>query len=292
MHPRNRFRAGYDFPRLIKRNPALAEFVAPAKHGGASIDFADPDAVMALNQALLADAYGLSWSVPRGALCPPVPGRSDYLHYLADLLSDDDEKAIPRGPATRILDIGSGANCIYPMIGASEYGWSFVATEIDQTAMRWARQIVRVNRSIARLIEHRLQPNPLACFAGVTNTGERFDASMCNPPFHRSAREATEGSTRKRRNLKLTNAELLNFGGSANELWCPGGEVGFIERMITESAARPNLCRWFTTLVSKSEHVPSLRKSLRSAGAEAVRVIDMAQGQKKSRVLAWTYLRA
>lgn len=292
MHSRNRFRAGYDFTRLIGRSPALAEFVAPAKHGGASIDFADPDAVMTLNQALLADAYGLSWSVPRGALCPPVPGRSDYVHYLADLLSDGDDKAIPRGPGTRILDIGSGANAIYPMIGASEYGWSFVATEIDQTAMRWARQIVRVNRPIARLIEHRLQPNPLACFAGVTKVGERFDASMCNPPFHRSAREAGEGSARKRKNLELRNKEPLNFGGTAAELWCPGGEVGFIERMIAESATRRNLCRWFTTLVSKSEHLPVLKKALRNAGAETVKVIDMAQGQKKSRILAWTYLRA
>ena len=246
---------------------------------------------MALNQALLADAYDLSWSLPRGTLCPPVPGRSDYLHHLADLLSPDDGGTIPRGKSVRILDIGSGANCIYPMIGASEYGWRFVATEIDRTSMRWARQIVRINRPIATLIEHRLQTNPLACFPGVTNAGERFDASMCNPPFHASAKEAAEGSTRKRRNLGLTNAEPLNFGGTANELWCAGGEAGFIERMMLESAARPTLCRWFTTLVSNSEHMPRLRRSLKSVDPSAVKTIDMAQGQKKSRILAWTFQR-
>jgi len=243
---------------------------------------------MALNQALLADAYGLSWSLPRGALCPPIPGRSDYIHYLAELLAGGDKDA-PRGRAVRIIDIGSGANAIYPMIGASEYGWSFVATEIDQTAMRWARQIVRINRPIAALIEHRLQPDPMAVFAGVTKAGEHFDASMCNPPFHRSAKEAAAGSARKRKNLKLLNAETLNFGGSAAELWCAGGEVGFIDRMIAESAARPALCRWFTTLVSNSEHLPTLRKSIKRAGATDVQTIDMAQGQKKSRVLAWTF---
>jgi len=291
VHPRNRFREGYDFPRLISRSPALAEFVAPAKHGGASINFADPRAVMALNQALLADAYDLSWSLPRGALCPPIPGRSDYVHALADLLSGGIDSKIPRGKTTKILDIGSGANAVYPMIGAAEYGWSFVATEIDQTAMRWARQVVRINRGIAPLIEHRLQSNPKWIFNGVTKTGERFAGSMCNPPFHASSKEAADASTRKRKNLELVNAEPLNFGGSSSELWCDGGEVGFIERMIADSAARPNLCGWFTSLVSKSENLTRLRRSLKSVNPVAVKVIELSQGQKKSRILAWTFYR-
>ena len=81
----------------------------------------------------------------------------------------------------------------------------------------------------------------------------------------------------------------MNFGGQAGELWCEGGEVGFIGRMIAESAARPNLCGWFTTLVAKSDHLPRLRSALKSAGAADVQVIDMAQGAKKSRVLAWRF---
>lgn len=273
----------------MKRSPALEEFVVTARHGRPSIDFADPQAVTALNAALLAEAYGVLWSLPHGALCPPIPGRSDYIHYLADLLSNGDANAIPRGPSVRVIDVGSGANCAYPIIGASEYGWSFVATEVDRASMRWARQVVRVNRRIGALIEHRLQPDPLACFAGVTNAGERFAASMCNPPFHASAAEAAAGSTRKRRNLGLVDAEPLNFGGNANELWCRGGEVGFIERMIAESASRPMLCRWFTTLVARSEHLPRLRRSLKAVRPAGIQVIDMAQGQKKSRILAWTF---
>lgn len=290
MHPRNRFHSGYDFPRLITKSPALAGFVAVNRHGTTTVDFADPDAVLALNQALLADAYGLQWSLPTGALCPPIPGRSDYLHHLADLLSGRDEQAIPRGPIVKILDIGTGANCILPLIGASEYGWQFVATEIDKTALRWARQIVRVNRSIATRIECRWQPNPTSCFANIIAPGEVFAASMCNPPFHASAEEAEEGSRRKRRNLGLSHAApALNFGGRAGELWCDGGEVGFIQRMIAESAARPRRCRWFTTIVSKSEHLPQLTRRLRASRVADLQVIDMAQGQKKSRILAWTF---
>lgn len=290
MHPRNRFQGGYDFPRLIEKSPALADFVAVNRYGTTSVDFADPDAVLALNQALLADAYGLQWSLPRGALCPPIPGRSDYLHHLADLLSGNDEQAIPRGPVVKVLDIGTGANCILPMIGASEYGWQFVATEIDTRALHWARQVVRVNRSIATLIECRWQPDPTSCLANVLAPGDTFAASMCNPPFHASAREAGEGTLRKRRNLGISGAALaLNFGGQAGELWCDGGEVGFIQRMIAESAACPRRCAWFTTIVSKSEHLPRLERRLKAARVADMRVVDMAQGQKKSRILAWTF---
>jgi 23S rRNA (adenine1618-N6)-methyltransferase len=266
--------------------------VVQSPRGQATINFADPAAVMALNQALLRDAYGLQWSVPAGALCPGVPGRSDYLHYLADLFSGGDDTQIPRGPQVAILDIGTGANCIYPMVGASEYGWRFVATECDQSAHRWARQIVRVNRGIAGLIEGRYQPDPLACFANVTQPGEQFAACMSNPPFHASAEEAAAGSLRKRRNLKLKADAALNFGGAAGELWCQGGEVGFSERMIAESAARPQLCFWFTTLVSKSAHLPRLRLALARVRPEQVREVEIAQGQKQSRILAWTFHRA
>jgi len=290
MHPRNQFRAGYDLPALIESSPALEPFVRISPRGEETINFADPAAVLALNQALLKEAYGLKWSIPRGALCPPIPSRCDYIHHLADLLSGGDAAAIPRGRAVRILDIGTGANCIYPLIGSSEYGWRFVGTETDKAAMHWARQIVRVNIAIGSLIECRLQADPLKSFAGVVKPGETFAASMCNPPFHASAEAAAEGSRKKRRNLGLAKSvPALNFGGQAGELWCPGGEVGFIERMIVESASRPRLCGWFTTLVSKSEHLPRLRQCLKHAGVTDMKTIDMAQGQKKSRILAWTF---
>jgi 23S rRNA (adenine1618-N6)-methyltransferase len=290
VHPRNRFKDRYDFRRLVAAVPELAECVTPTGHGADSINFANSAAVLALNRALIVDAYGLQWSVPAGALCPGIPGRSDYIHYLADLLSNGDDAAIPRGAAVRILDIGTGASAIFPIIGAAEYGWSFVGTEMDPASHRWARQIVRVNRQIAGLIEMRMQPDVAAVFKNVTSSRETFSASMCNPPFHASAAEAAAGTLRKQRNLKIPRAErALNFGGRAGELWCEGGERGFIERMIIESASRPRLCRWFTTLVSQSAHLPPLRRLLKQAEAREVRVIEMVQGQKKSRMLAWAY---
>lgn len=284
MHPRNRFRTRYDFPQLVVGSPALGAFVRDNGHGELSIDYANPQAVKALNAALLKDAYGIAhWDLPPGFLCPPIPGRSDYIHHLADLIG------LRRGPEVRVLDVGTGANCIYPLIGASEYGWRFVGAELDAAALRWARKIVVENANVAGLIECRQQAAATRCFDGIIKAGERFDLTMCNPPFHASAAEAAAGTQRKVRNLGGKKAEVLNFGGKAGELWCEGGELAFVRRMIEESVDFASNVEWFTTLVSKSENLPKLEKALRAARAAEVRVLEMAQGQKKSRALAWRF---
>jgi 23S rRNA (adenine1618-N6)-methyltransferase len=293
LHPRNRFREGYDFPRLSAGSPSLQRFVAANAYGDLSIDYANPDAVKALNRALLEDAYGIeAWDLPPGYLCPAIPGRSDYLHHLADLPGIGDAMKAGRRPVV-VLDVGTGASCIYPLIGAREYGWRFVGSEVDPVALRWARKLVAANPAVADLIECRAQQSPLSCFNGVTKAGESFDLSMCNPPFHVSAEAASEGNRRKRRNLgrMSSTAPVLNFGGQAGELWCEGGEVAFIGRMVAESAERPRLCGWFTSLVSKSTHLAPLFRSLERVKALDVRTLEMSHGQKKSHILAWTFTR-
>lgn len=279
LHPRSRFRSRYDFARLVAAHPALAGFVKTNAHGDAGIDYADPHAVKALNAALLGDAYGLrGWDIPAGHLCPPIPGRSDYIHHLADLLE------LSRGPAVRVLDVGTGASAIYPLIGTCEYDWSFVGADIDANSLRWAQKNVESTSKI----ELRQQKHPEHCFRGIIRPGEHFAATMCNPPFHASAEEAAAGTRRKQQNLGL-KSQALNFGGTADELWCEGGELGFIRRMIAESREFAAQVGWFTTLVSKSEHLPRLEKALRQAQAAEMRVQEMAQGQKKSRVVAWRF---
>jgi len=291
LHPRNRFRAGYDFRRLMTRHSPLAAFVGPNAHGDLSIDFANPDAVRALNQALLKDAYGLdTWDVPAGYLCPPIPGRSDYLHYLADLLAVSSRPEASRRPIT-VLDIGVGANCIYPLIGAREYGWRFVGSDIDQVALKWARKLVAANPAVAGLIDCRLQSSPRECFTGVVRPGETFDATMCNPPFHASTSAAAESARRKQRHLggRTSRSDVLNFGGTARELWCDDGVLGFVQRMIAQSVAVRRQCRWFTTLISRSAHLPRLRQSLAAVEPAEVKILEMTHGQKKVRILAWRF---
>jgi 23S rRNA (adenine1618-N6)-methyltransferase len=297
LHPRNRHQGHYDFDALLALSPALAAHLITTPYGERSIDFSQPAAVRALNAALLRLQYGIAhWQIPDGYLCPPVPGRADYLHGLADLLASDDEGVIPRGEQVRALDIGVGANCIYPLLGHAEYGWRFVGTEIDLQAIAIAQQILDANPGLAAAIELRAQMQRGQVFASVLKAGERFDVSLCNPPFHASAEEAARGSQRKWRNLgKPTGkraATPLNFGGQSNELWCTGGEASFLRRMVNESAPLANSICWFTSLVAKCEHLPALRKQLHKVGASEVRELSMAQGNKQSRFLAWTFLDA
>jgi 23S rRNA (adenine1618-N6)-methyltransferase len=293
LHPRNRHQGRYDFPALIGKSPELAEFVILNPYGKQSIDFANPAAVKVFNRALLKQQYGIQhWDIPPDYLCPPIPGRADYLHYLADLLALGNHGVIPRGPGVRALDIGVGANCIYPLLGQYEYGWQFVGADIADSALASAKAIVHSNRLDA-LIELRKQPDSQQIFNGLLKTAERFDLTLCNPPFHASAEEASSGSKRKWKNLGKLDPKrklpVLNFGGQAAELWCQGGEVAFVRRLIEQSVAVGQQVLWFSSLISKAGNLPLVYNALSKVGAVGVKTVEMAQGQKISRFVAWTF---
>ena len=294
MHARNPHRGRYDFKQLVAGTPELAAYVSLNAYGDESIKFADPAAVKALNRALLNQVYGIKqWDVPPQYLCPPIPGRADHLHYLADLLADGNGGVIPHGESIRVLDLGVGANCIYPLIGQREYGWQFVGTDIDAVALANAQGIVDAN-GLSGAITLRLQASPAAIFEGVVKPDEVFDLCMCNPPFHASLAEARSGTQRKWKNLGVESNKkkvpVLNFGGKSMELCCEGGEEAFVCRMVEESARFRGSCMWFTTLISKSASLPGVYRAIKYAGALENTTIEMAQGQKKSRIVAWTFL--
>lgn len=291
FHPRNRHRHRYNFPELIKACPELADYVSPNPFEDLSIDFADPNAVKALNKALLKQFYTIGlWDIPEGFLCPPIPARADYIHYAADLLIGEDGK-LPKGKHIKVLDIGVGANCIYPLIGQYEYGWTFVGSETDQLANRSATNIIEAN-GLAKFISVRRQRSADHIFIDIINPAEKFSLSICNPSFHTSMKEAAEGTARKWKNLgKNKQASTdLNFGGKNAELWCEGGEERFILKMIEESGRFAQSVQWFTSLVSKKETLAACYRALERVGAKEVRTIEMKQGQKVSRILAWTYV--
>lgn len=292
LHARNLHRGQYDFGALCKAYPSLRGFVYTNPYGSESVDFSDPSAVKALNAALLKYFYGVEkWDLPAGYLCPPIPGRADYIHYAADLLAETNNGQVPTGSKARVLDIGTGANCIYPLIGHSVYGWQFVGTDIDPIAIRNAKSIISQNEHFRDHIELRLQTHTGDIFKGMVGPDEYFDLVVCNPPFHASQREAMAAATTKRRNLKISGDHKmkLNFGGQNAELWCPGGEVAFIRRMVQQSIPIGRQCKWFTSLVSKKETLPLVHQALAKANAKEIRVISMAQGQKVSRMVGWSF---
>lgn len=296
LHPRNKHRFRYDFPALIESLRDLADFVYLNPYGDQSVDFSNPKAVRVLNKALLKHFYGIThWDIPDGYLCPPIPGRADYIHYVADLLAMSNAGEIPKGKSIKGLDIGVGANCVYPIIGHQEYGWNFVGSDIDSLAVKTASAIAAANPVLTRGISIRNQRNKQHIFNGILKPGEYFDFTLCNPPFHSSAEEARSGTERKLKNLGKHKGRgkpaTLNFGGRDTELWYQGGEVAFVRNMIMESKEFSKQCMWFTSLVSKSQNLPFITAMLvDGVGAYEFKIIEMTQGQKLSRFVAWTFL--
>ncbi|MDP5106118.1 MAG: 23S rRNA (adenine(1618)-N(6))-methyltransferase RlmF [Polaribacter sp.] len=279
LHPENRFNKGYDFNDLISKNPILKEFVLENKFKNLSIDFSDPKAVKELNKALLFTFDKIKvWDFSDENLCPPIPGRLDYILHLSDLLSSEKE--------IKILDIGTGATCIYPLLGVSQFNWSFVATDIDLDSLDTAQDIIDDNH-LDEKIELRQQLNEQQILKGILKDEDVFSAVMCNPPFYKSAEEAQGANRRKTKNLG--NNAVRNFSGNNNELWFPGGEKAFLHNYLYESSLFSKQSIWFTSLVSKKENVESLQTSSKKLGAKEFKVIDMNQGNKVTRIVCWRF---
>ena len=293
LHPRNIHRLRYDFELLAEKNPEIKSFVFINEHQIETIDFSNPNAVKSLNKALLNTYYQVeNWNIPNDYLCPPIPGRADYIHHIADLLASCNNDSIPEGELIFGLDIGIGANCIYPILGNTIYGWSFVGTDIDADALDNCVKLVEDNAQFTDYFSFQQQTNSRYIFKDIILPEDKFAFTICNPPFHISEEEATKGTIRKVNNLENTKTTnpILNFGGQNSELWCEGGELAFITQMIYESAKYPLQVLWFTTLVSKKSHLSSIYKTLSNANVVTFKTIDLAQGQKISRIVAWTFL--
>ncbi|WP_045495595.1 23S rRNA (adenine(1618)-N(6))-methyltransferase RlmF [Vibrio hyugaensis] len=310
LHDRNAHRGRYDFKKLVTAEPQLQSFVIKNPKGEDSINFSDPKAVKMLNRALLAAHYDIEfWDIPDTYLCPPIPGRADYVHRVAELL-DGEVKGKYAHNKVRALDVGVGANCIYPIVGVTQYGWHYTGSDVDPKSIESAQAIVERNASLNGNIDLLQQTNESNIYRGIIQPNERYDVTTCNPPFHRSAEEAAMGSQRKLDNLKANQRKkgvkvhshqvkahqvkasqpVLNFGGQNTELWCEGGEAVFIRKMANESQAFSAQVLWFTTLISKKDNVRPMRKQLEKLGVKAIRVVEMSQGQKVSRFIAWSYM--
>jgi 23S rRNA (adenine1618-N6)-methyltransferase len=293
LHPRNKNRERYDLVALINTTPELKNHITFNTHGTESVDFSNPGAVKLLNTALLKHYYGIThWIFPDENLCPPIPGRADYLHYLADLLAENNFGTIPTGDKITGLDIGMGASCIYPILGVTEYGWKFIGSDINPTSIASAQQIVNSNALLTGKIECRLQKNSKDIFQGILTKEDKIECTVCNPPFHASAEDAQQGSLRKIRNLsgKKVKTPELNFAGISNELIYEGGEYKFIQTMIRESEEFSKNCFWFSTLVSKQANLKRIYTLLENTEANQIKTIPMGTGNKSSRIVAWTFL--
>lgn len=279
MHLRNPHKEKYDLTNLSKELPELSQFIFINQYGDQTIDFSNYLAVRALNKAILKSEYQVSfWDIPRDFLCPPIPSRAEYIHQISDLFDHKD--------GLRVLDIGVGANCIYPIIGQFAYKWKFVGADISQKALDSAQNIIQQNHLDTK-IELRLQSSQEHFFKNIIRPDEYFDLTVCNPPFHENQETRKKGTIRKWKNLgKGQIGSNLNFGGQDSELWCPGGETQFVLGMIKESITFSSQVKWFSSLVAKRENLDKILKETKKLPI-TFKIIEFEIGNKKSRILAW-----
>ncbi len=272
----------YNFEKLQLVNSELKDFVFKNEHGTLTIDFANSNAVIALNKALLMYHYNLQdWQLPKGYLCPPVPSRVDYIHHIADIINTSSKKITG-------IDIGVGANAIYSILGAQVYHWNMIGSDIHLESVLAAKNNISLTPALHDKITIIHQTKKANIFEGIIKENDFFDFTMCNPPFHSSEKEAIKGTSRKIQNLQIKKMEL-NFGGQSNELWCNGGEALFIKRMIKESTIFKKQVGYFTSLISKKENILKIKKQLTKLKA-SFKIIPMEHGNKKTRIIVWSFI--
>ena len=284
MHKNNLHIQDYDFPKLSAEHPQLKEFVFISKHNKQTINFAYPKAVKTLNTALLKTYYTIKyWGFSDDSLCPPIPSRVDYIHQLNDLLI---ESGITKD--VKILDIGSGASCIYPLLGNAVNNWTFIGTEVDNNSLNSAQKIINKN-NLSESIKLRFQIDKSNILTDIIAKDDSFSASMCNPPFYSSQEEANESNKRKMKGLGI-DLPVRNFSGSQNELWYEGGEKAFLHNYLYQSSLFKTQCHWFTSLVSKKENVQSMYDSLEKLHATQIQTKSITVGNKITRIVAWSFM--
>ena len=279
MHSKNPFKNNYKFKKLVEIFPPLASFVFTNKYGTETIKFENVDAVLALNAALLKLHYHVDWTIPEGNLCPPIPGRLDYLLHASELIPNK---------KLNLLDIGTGANLIYPILATQHLKWNCTASELDNDSFINAKFLIQQNKSLEK-IDLRKQKYKNKIFDSIINEEDEFDLVVCNPPFYKNQHDAANKNRRKAKNLKIKTEKSLNFGGQSHELWYKGGEEAFIKKMVEESVQFKNQVQWFTSLVSNKEHLKNIKRAINKTPATELRIVEMEQGNKKSRFIAWSF---
>ncbi|KAK2594503.1 hypothetical protein QQS21_007784 [Conoideocrella luteorostrata] len=274
------FRELYAKPPDFKELSRLdANFASIAK--GRDIDFRDPKAVMQLTKTLLKLDFGIDMVFPDDRLCPPVPNRHNYILWLKDLL--DTSSYNRTWQKLTGLDIGTGASCIYPLLGCKQRPWSFIATDIDAESLKWAKKNVELNHLTHRInIVSRTPESPLIPLGELGM--ESIGFVMTNPPFYESE-EALLRSARQKQRPPFTACT-----GSKTEMVTIGGEAEFVDRIFRESLTLRERVQWYTAMFGFLSSLTDFIDKLRGARITNYAVTEFVQGNKTRRwAVAWSF---
>ncbi|XP_070826531.1 RNA N(6)-adenosine-methyltransferase mettl16 isoform X1 [Chaetodon trifascialis] len=286
MHPRNRYKdKPPDFGYLASKYPDFQQHVHTSLTGrpvhvcfSSRVNFKEPEAVRALTCTLLKEDFNLTIDIPLERLIPTVPLRLNYIHWVEDLI--DGQKQPRRG-----IDIGTGASCIYPLLGATMNGWYFLATEVDDICFDYATKNVEQNNLSDLIKVVKVPQKTLLMDALKEETGIVYDFCMCNPPFFANQLEAKGVNSR---NSRRPPPSSVNTGG-VTEIMAEGGELEFVKRIIHDSLQLKKRLRWYSCMLGKKCSLAPLKEELRKQGVPKVTHTEFCQGRTMRWALAWSF---
>uniref|UniRef100_A0AAQ5XXN5 U6 small nuclear RNA (adenine-(43)-N(6))-methyltransferase n=1 Tax=Amphiprion ocellaris TaxID=80972 RepID=A0AAQ5XXN5_AMPOC len=279
MHPRNRYKdKPPDFSYLASKYPDFQQHVHTSLAGKPVVNFREPEAVRALTCTLLKEDFGLTIEIPLERLIPTVPLRLNYIHWVEDLI--DGQKQPRRG-----IDIGTGASCIYPLLGATMNGWYFLATEVDDICFDYATKNVEQNNLSDLVKVVKVPQKTLLMDALKEETEIVYDFCMCNPPFFANQLEAKGVNSR---NSRRPPPSSVNTGG-VTEIMAEGGELEFVKRIIHDSLQLKKRLRWYSCMLGKKCSLAPLKEELRKQGVPKVTHTEFCQGRTMRWALAWSF---
>jgi 23S rRNA (adenine1618-N6)-methyltransferase len=236
---------------------------------------------------LLKADFGLTILLPDDRLCPPVPVRWNYVHWIQELLDTTSEDYGEHfDPEREVigLDIGVGASSIYPLLAcATRSGWRMAGTDIDKHSFGYARQNVEAN-GFGNRIRLALSPHDGPLIPLDKMGMEEIDFVMTNPPFYTSHEDMKASYTGK------SAPPSAVCTGSENEMICPGGDVGFVTRIFEESLKLRERVEWYTAMLGKMSSLQQIVMKLKEANIGNFAVTALTAGHRTKRwAVAWSF---
>lgn len=278
MHPRNLYlKKPPDFKQLAIQDLAFRQHSSQDLVGKVSVNFKDPSAVRSLTCALLRQDFGLEVDLPLNRIIPPVPGRLNYILWVEDLLSN-----VNTGSNVHGIDIGCGASCIFPLLGAKKNGWQFLATEIDTLNIEIAKKNVNQNGLSDKIKVIDVRNNEDILITVITDEQEQFDFCMCNPPFYKSVEE-------QQASLSMHGTPKTVNTASACEMVTEGGERAFVSKIIEDSVCLQTKIKIYSSMVGKKSSLKIIKDKLRKHGITNTCTTEFCQGKTLRWGIAWSF---
>ncbi|CAD5227812.1 unnamed protein product [Bursaphelenchus okinawaensis] len=288
MHDRNMYKKHPpDFKKLALKYPEFRKLCKLSTTGNVSGDFGNEQFVKLLSEILLKKDFELDVEFMSGSLIPRIPQRLNYLLLIDDILRANGITENVTG-----LDIGTGASCIYPLIGAKLLRYRFIATDVDEKSVEWACQQTKKNFKYDEIRILLIENEKF--FEEPLKQVDKLDFCMCNPPFFYES----EGNLKFERNSEGTYTNTVEPTVSAprsitvakgNELMTSGGEVQFVKAIVDESVLFKDKVKVFTSMVGKISSIKVLTACLKDVGCKTIGISRLSQGNTQRGVLIWSF---